>query len=748
MRVAFFGDGFAADFDTSSRLTVKDVVYVLGGTARFGGVSVAASQDTANAPLPDRGAHFIGGAVELRARLESGYGSVWFGGSAAASIAESAGVTAQDVFVEGSAQLALGAGAYLEARTSAASGARGDVIIGSGESQGGGARVAIKAGNNSADPARFDVQQLMHVGVRGALVMEDRSKLVINISDVATAQYGQGAAILGAYRGGLADLEDPATDDPYLDQLPGGATFGRGGLLWMRAESSVEINGRFYIGAAGAIEAAPTSRIVVNGDLHFQDDGAYGVEVDGDKLSLMTVTGVATIQEGAAVVFEGNVTQDSVDVPFFTAQGGYYDSRILPVSAFCTIGMLDRSIVIKSAVADSSGAVGLIAAAAGRDGYSENYSAFSDFADAVISSSSVAPELDERLSDYFAAAVVLAEDGNAGSAGALMQITGEDVMSAPSALRESLGQFSATLERRAQKVALALRAAPAAGDGEPLNRIWASGFGSWIRQEDSGGLYGYRYGVAGVMIGCDRGVAGVPGLRVGVNIALSKGRLRNNDALSRVDIDTVSFGAYGIYLFGSGVFLDASVGFGFTDNDYSSDQVVGGRIAADFSAKSFQAAANIGWNWDVSESLQLIPSVGLSWAHIRQEGWSERIVSDPNSLVLANWFEGSYVDYLEVPLTLRLSGTFGSGGVLFTPEAYLGAVIVADSPERDQRVGLVGSGESFSIRGIDSGKTRWRAGLSLKAQVTDLVDIFAGYSLEARKSYRAHSGQLGIGFSF
>jgi uncharacterized protein with beta-barrel porin domain len=63
-------------------------------------------------------------------------------------------------------------------------------------------------------------------------------------------------------------------------------------------------------------------------------------------------------------------------------------------------------------------------------------------------------------------------------------------------------------------------------------------------------------------------------------------------------------------------------------------------------------------------------------------------------------------------------------------------------------MGFVGSNDSVTIYGIEPGRSRFVAGAGIKAQLSDTVDIFAAYDLEARSGYTGHSASIGLGFSF
>jgi outer membrane autotransporter protein len=276
-----------------------------------------------------------------------------------------------------------------------------------------------------------------------------------------------------------------------------------------------------------------------------------------------------------------------------------------------------------------------------------------------------------------------------------------------------------------------------------------SGFGSWVKQKNHDDLYGYHYSLGGFVLGYDSELENIPGLTLGINAAWSSGELKNNDGLSNMDVKTISLGIYSSYEFTNGLFLDAAIGFGFTDNDFDSTQVYGGHKTANFKSNSFQASLDFGRVFSLSDNIFFQPSVGFNYVHIRQKGWSEKITSDPNNFVIANWFDNSSFDYQEIPINIKFFGNFEtSGGVVFTPAVKVGAIFMAHKPNREMRFGFVGTDGFDTIRGIDSGDNRFFVGADLKIQVTDKFDLVTSYSLETRKSYMSHSGQIGLGFSF
>jgi outer membrane autotransporter protein len=522
-------------------------------------------------------------------------------------------------------------------------------------------------------------------------------------------------------------------------------SFHPGGKLIIEADSIVNFNRRFYLGVTGTVDLAPGARLNVGSDFYWRKDGVYSVGAIGDEIGLITVSGKAYIEEGAVVAIASNLI-DAKGKVIFTANTGYEDDT-LPVSAFNKIEKSGNSLIIGDV--GSSGAVDNISNSGSSGvGPSVNTGAASGLLDRVITSTSTPPALKEALSNYLTAALELAQAGSQYADIALRQLIGEEGLASVNVVTDTISVLNTALGSRFDAIHHN-SFAPSAGYQDKLNRLWVSGFGTWARQKNTNGLYGYDYDVGGVLIGYDRELAAAPGLTLGLDLGFSSGKLKNNDRLSSMKVKTISIGAYGSYMLSNGVFFDADLGFGFSHNEFSSNQVVGGRKTGNFHSRSFQLGFDFGYRADISGNFSLTPQAGLNYVHVKQKAWTERIASDPNSLVVANWFGDAKIDYLEIPVSLKLQGAIEtSGGILVKPELKVGAVFVADKPNHDIRVGFVGSGESALIRGVDSGKSRFVAGAGISIQANDYLDIFASYDFETRSSYKSHSARLGIGISF
>jgi outer membrane autotransporter protein len=599
----------------------------------------------------------------------------------------------------------------------------------------------ILSGNNATtSPATINVGIGLEIGGLGQLIVEDNSTLVIDIADNGLP-YGQGFLHIGGYTtGDLPDLLKPSSENPFSADWTGGT-------LKIGAQSIVNVNQRVYLGEGGMIDMSSQGKLNVTGDFYFKRDSIYKVGVSNGNISLISVSGTATIENGAIVDLPANM-YDQLNTPFFTANS--YANSNIPHNILYQIGRSGNNLVVTGDQTPSSIVNDVVTIVqSGGHGTSINAISAGSLIARTLLSSNTSIALKNRLSSYVNQALVDASNGNIQASLALKQMIGEELLNASNVITDTISQINSVLGNRFAILHTNFVNPPSAGNQDYLNRIWVSGFGSWVRQKNQDDLYGYHYNFGGIVLGYDRELENLPGLTLGLNAAWSSGELKINDGLSNIDVQTLSLGIYSSYKFKNGLFLDAAISFGFTDNDFDSNQVYGGHKTANFKSNSFQASLDFGRVFSLSDNIFFQPSVGLNYVHIRQKAWSERITSDPNDLVIANWFDNSSFDYQEIPINLKIYGNFEtSGGVIFTPALRVGGIFMAHKPNREMRFGFVGSGDSGIIRGIDSGNHRFIAGADLKIQISDKFDLVTSYDLETRKSYTSHSGQIGLGISF
>jgi outer membrane autotransporter protein len=285
---------------------------------------------------------------------------------------------------------------------------------------------------------------------------------------------------------------------------------------------------------------------------------------------------------------------------------------------------------------------------------------------------------------------------------------------------------------------------PAAGGPEDLNRVWAGGFGTWARQDDRDGIYGYSFRSSGFALGYDRKVAAVEGLTLGASAAFSSGGLDGNAGLSTVDIDTFGLGLYGSYAHGSGFFVDASVSYAVSSNESEVVLVTGGRKTGSFDASVWQLGARFGYAFRTG-SFAVTPSVGIRFLSYRQEAWTEKVTGSAQP---GNSYGKLSERLVEIPVQIRIDGTFAAGSATVTPELRLGYTYAVKRPGNTLHVGFDGFPGQAAITGISPPRGSFQAGVGIKVETGGSFDVFANYDLNISKGYHDHRASLGVGLEF
>ena len=491
----------------------------------------------------------------------------------------------------------------------------------------------------------------------------------------------------------------------------------------------------FLVAPGGHVDVG-LHTFTVEANTYFMADSTYKLSRNNSATGLISVTGDATFEDGVNIIIDGF---SSSNAPILTATGNLDVGSIN--NSFYNFSVSGNGLL--ATFQGTNAGVDSIISAAG--GSTTNYANAKELIGKFTNNASVSDVLKGNLLANIQRIEQL--DDPALVEKALKQLVGEEALTAASAQHNTMSQMNAALGGRFQT--LLGNSPPAAGYGLAENRLWVGGFGQWNRQKDADNVFGYEYNAGGVMLGYDREITGLPGLTVGLYGSLADGTLKNNSGFASTDIRSMGLGLYGLYEFSGGFFLDASLGYGHSDNDATIDLVLGGRKTSEFSSDSFQTGFNLGYTLQLSQAVSLTPSAGLRFTRTKQNSWEEKIVSDPDNVAVANWFGDSRQNFLEIPLNLKLAAKFeAGGGATVSPELRLGGVIMANDPKSELRMGFVGSSDSAVISGISPGKSRFVAGTGVKAQINDSLDIFAGYDLEARSGYKGHSVSAGLGFSF
>ncbi|MDR1578196.1 MAG: autotransporter domain-containing protein [Deltaproteobacteria bacterium] len=608
----------------------------------------------------------------------------------------------------------------------------GEIVLGWAEEKNAKGNLIVDTKNSS--PANINNLFAIHIE-NGQLLLKEGSVLDISFKSSAYPSFS-GVLGLGDIDGDniIGDMSmtypDGSSIPPY--DSPNPRPYFAGSLL-MEKGSSLRVDGRAYFARASTVDVGQNT-LTITGDTWFKKGSTLILEATSSGKGKIQIEGKTTIEPGAAVTLSGAYSLNDVILSSaggFTADSAVFDNLIYDLA------FNNNDLVIY----DFSGAEEILEGGSGSGGAGNIQAAAVVIIQLIQDGGPLADKLVATLQ-------TIAQLSPSQADLAIKQLIGVNVLESIGGVKESLQQDSSALGRRMAAIRTS-SLAPAAGYGSAQEHLWVAGFGSWARQKDTPNFSGYSYDSSGVIVGFDHEVSSAPGLTLGVTGSFSKGKLKNNDHLSKSDVDNYSFGIYGVYEAANGFFIEGNIGYGRSNNDLETRHIINEAISkGNFDSDNFQTGFNVGYVAKVAENINLIPSAGLQYIRIENDSWYEKLTGG-NELNTPRWFGDSKMDFLEIPVSLKLETTQRVGGVILTPEIHVGAVFVANNPKNQMRVGFAGpNGPVHNLQGLDPGKNRFQGGASLKLQVSDLVDIFATYELEKRSKFTSHYGHIGVGFSF
>jgi len=520
------------------------------------------------------------------------------------------------------------------------------------------------------------------------------------------------------------------------------------GKLELKGDASA--TGIITFNSGGAVDVG-LNTLTINGDATFKSGSTYAATLGANKNSLIDVLGTATVEQGANLILKGVDPSQASGQSIFSSStaisgvftNALYDIKLSSDSKSLEIGAIKSADKVVENALGSGSLSGNFINAAGvvNQVMAEGGALATIMGDGLQVAAGMAASNPELAKAAFSQ--MFGEHGVTGAAAS--QATAQNFSSSIGTHQTQLRDTSQASAPASSSAAFAsLRTIRQGYSSFNPNRIWAGGFGAWTRQDNKNNQFGYKYNSGGFILGYDREVGD---FIFGVTAAYSNGEIKNNEGFTKTDVDTFNVGMYASYNHRSGLFVDASMGLGYSWNETKTTDIIGGGYKeGKYRNNSFQTGATIGYAFTLPHEFRIIPSVGLQYTHVHQKGWDEKIQSDSQ---IANWFGKSNNDYLSVPVAVRMNKTFHLGGeASITPELRGAWIYEAKDPQARVRMGYVGSNASTTLYGIDSGRSRGLIGAGVKAKLSRNLDAFVDYNFEFRSGYKNHNVMAGMGLSF
>lgn len=277
-----------------------------------------------------------------------------------------------------------------------------------------------------------------------------------------------------------------------------------------------------------------------------------------------------------------------------------------------------------------------------------------------------------------------------------------------------------------------------------VNRVWASGNYSTDSAGSGDGFAGYKYRGKGLLVGYDRLF---DRFAAGAAVSYMGGDFRDGSALSNGStIDTYGVHLYGNFQSDDDVFVSASLGYTYSDNQLCDARTLDGKYGwnkGDFGGNSLMAAINVGKDFHLGDYFILSPSVGFNYVNTRNSSHRQYFAADGQpggggaTLDVSGVSGHSTTLPIDLALSYELYGTDESMFVLtgnvgyayeFNNKGASGTVTYADLPG----VGPV------QIATREIGRHVLNLGVNAKYNYKQ-YEVGLGYDYIGRNRYNSHS---------
>jgi outer membrane autotransporter protein len=265
--------------------------------------------------------------------------------------------------------------------------------------------------------------------------------------------------------------------------------------------------------------------------------------------------------------------------------------------------------------------------------------------------------------------------------------------------------------------------------------------------DGDGNASGGDFTIGGVNGGLDYRLS--PEMLVGLAVGYSHDDASVGGPGASGKVDAIQFGGYGGYVNGPW-HLDGIFSYGFLQTDTkrfinvgSIQQEADGKYDGGVFSLSTEGGYAFKFDW-----LTIEPTVGLNYAHLSQDSFSETgMASDGNNYGLS--VNSVDMDSLRSVLGVRLAAQLGKkDGVQFIPDVRAGWEHEFMDKTADVNASFVGGSGDFVVRGVELGADSGVLGAGLTVAFNKAIQGFVNYDANLNKRLNSHSISGGLSYSF
>ena len=276
-------------------------------------------------------------------------------------------------------------------------------------------------------------------------------------------------------------------------------------------------------------------------------------------------------------------------------------------------------------------------------------------------------------------------------------------------------------------------------------RTWGSAIAMFDSIDSGSTTNGYDYSNWGAAVGVDH--AFTKNTVVGVAFGCTWGENEpeigtDHYAAGSIDQDAKMIGIYGVHKFQTkgllnDVKLSAFAAYGMFENDSTRTNLKNGHNAtAEWDSDAWVLSASLSRDITTDSGVVFTPYVGVEYTTAGMDDFSEQGKS-----YSADYSADKDYSNLSVKVGMTVSKTMGS----FTP--YASVAYISDVDRTAGKVTATGR-DTITGKSALPGRNGFELGVGATWQLTDNLDVNAGYSAEIRDKATEQNARVGIGYTF
>ncbi|MBQ2869791.1 MAG: autotransporter outer membrane beta-barrel domain-containing protein [Akkermansia sp.] len=275
-------------------------------------------------------------------------------------------------------------------------------------------------------------------------------------------------------------------------------------------------------------------------------------------------------------------------------------------------------------------------------------------------------------------------------------------------------------------------------------RTWGSAIAMFDSIDSGSSTNGYDYNTWGAAVGVDHAFTKntVVGVAFGCTWGENEAKEGNGyfDGGS-IDQEARMIGIYGVHKFQTkglmnDVKLNAFAAYGMFENDSTRTALkTGNKAKAEWDSDAWVLSASLSRDITTDTGVVFIPYVGVEYTTAGMDDFTEQ------GRKTADYSADEDYSKLSVKVGVGVSKTYGS----FTP--YANVAFISDVARNAAEVTAVGR-DTVTGKSALPGRNGFEIGVGATWQLTENLDVNAGYSAEIRDKATEHNARVGIGYTF